>query len=153
MKHLLKTACLLPVLLLPVAHADEEAEDAIDYRQATYQVIKWNFSFMAAMAKGEKEYDAEAFQLYAERTAAMSTASLEGYIKGTDRESVSIKTGAKPNIWEDWDGFKAATDAFIMESGKLAELAKKGEMSGELKKQFAATGKTCKSCHDEYRQK
>ncbi len=58
---------------------------------------------MAAMAKGERPYDAAAFARHAEIVAFMSKLPLEGFIPGSD----TGETKAKPEIWLDMDDFKA----------------------------------------------
>ena len=81
----------------------QKPEDAIKYRKGVYSVIGWNFGPMAAMAKGERPYDAAAFARHAEIVAFMSKLPLEGFVPGSD----TGETKAKPEIWLDMDDFKA----------------------------------------------
>ncbi|OUD14456.1 c-type cytochrome [Thioflexithrix psekupsensis] len=143
---------LLTTALSGTAWADDAKKDAVEYRQSVYQVIKGNFAPMAQVVKGEASYDADSFTLRAERVAALSKMALEGFIPETDMLSMDVKTGAKPNIWEEWDDFKAKNAALATESEKLLEVAKTGDLD-KIKAQFAETGKTCKSCHDKFREK
>lgn len=143
--------------------AEDEKEEAIEYRQGVFSAIKWNFAPMAAMVKGEVEFDKDAFVMRAERVAALSKMPLEGFKEGTAMDEEGHKhenhknhegyeSHSKPEIWKDWDDFKAKMAALEEESAKLVEVAKAGDMD-QIKAQFAATGKSCKSCHDEYRHK
>ena len=50
------------------------------------------------------------------------------------------------------DDFKSKMIKMHEETAKLAALAKTGNFD-EIKKQFGATGATCKSCHDDYKTK
>jgi cytochrome c556 len=126
----------------------DAAEDAIKYRQGVFQVVKWNFAPLGAMVKGDLPYDKEAFAAKAEKVASMSKMALEGFPKGSD---FGADTTAKPNIWEEWDKFKAGMEKFENEAAKLAEVSK-GDDLGAIKAQFGETAKTCKSCHDHFRQ-
>jgi len=126
----------------------QKPEDAIKYRQGVYRVIGWNFGPMAAMAKGEKPYDAAAFARHAEIVAFMSKLPLEGFVPGSD----TGETKAKPEIWLDMDDFKAKLEKMQAEAAKLAEVAKGGDPNAS-KAQLGETGKACKACHDKYRNK
>ena len=130
------------------ALAQAKPEDAIKYRQGVYRVIGWNFGPMAAMAKGDRPYDAAAFARHAEIVAFMSKLPLEGFVPGSD----SGETKAKPEIWLDLDDFKAKLEKMQAEVAKLAEVAKSGDFNA-AKAQLGETGKACKACHDKYRNK
>ena len=126
----------------------QKPEDAIKYRQGVYRTIGWNFGPMAAMAKGERPYDAAAFARHAEIVAFMSKLPLEGFVPGSD----TGETKAKPEIWLDMDDFKAKLEKMQAEAAKLAEVAKAGDLNTS-KAQLGETGKACKACHDKYRNK
>ena len=126
----------------------QKPEDAIKYRQGVYRTIGWNFGPMAAMAKGDRPYDAAAFARHAEIVAFMSKLPLEGFVPGSD----TGETKAKPEIWLDMDDFKAKLEKMQAEAAKLAEVAKAGDLN-TIKAQFGETGKACKACHDKYRNK
>lgn len=158
MKALLNVAIsgLLIASLSAPAFAEDEKEEAIEYRQGIFNAIKWNFMPMAGMVKGEVEFNKDEFSMRADRVAALSKMALEGFKEGTamgEAESGHEHgNDAKPEIWKDWDDFKAKMTALEDESAKLAEVAKGDDMD-QIKAQFGATGKSCKSCHDEYRHK
>ena len=57
---------------------------------------------------------------------------------------------AKPEIWKDAAKFKEAGDKLQAEATKLNAAAKTGNLDN-LKTAFAATGGTCKGCHDNFR--
>lgn len=67
---------------------------------------------------------------------------LDGMAKGD--------TKAKSEIWSDPTGFKKDIDAFQQAAAKLADVA--GDANA-FKSSFGDLGKTCKSCHDDYRKK
>jgi cytochrome c556 len=126
----------------------QKPEDAIKYRRGVYAVMGWNFGPMAAMAKGDRPYDAAAFARHAEIVAFMSKLPLEGFVPGSD----SGDTKAKPEIWLDMNDFKAKLEKMQAEVAKLAEVAKGGDLNAS-KTQLGEAGKACKACHDKYRNK
>jgi cytochrome c556 len=69
--------------------------------------------------------------------------------KGSGPEA-GVKTGAKPIIWSDPQGFAAAVQRLQGETAKLQQIAASGDVAA-LKVQAQATGGACKNCHDKYR--
>lgn len=123
-----------------------EVEDAIEYRQGVFQAMKWYFGPMAAMAKGEIEYDAAEFTRRAEMLSQLSHMPEEGFIAGSD----SGDTDALPEIWENKDKFSAGFDKLQETTAVLAEASKSGDMN-TIMPAFGEVGKTCKGCHDNFR--
>ena len=58
---------------------------------------------------------------------------------------------AKPEIWKEMDKFKADADKLQQLTPKLVAAAKTGKLD-EIKVVFGETAKTCKSCHDAFRE-
>jgi cytochrome c556 len=131
------------------ASAQAKPEKSIEYRQGVYKVIGWNFGPMAGMMKGEIPYDKEAFAKRAAIVAQMGPLAIEGFGPGTDK---GAKTEAKAEIWTKMDDFKTKMTKMNEETVKLAAIAKTGSLD-EIKKQFGATGASCKACHDDYKNK
>lgn len=130
-----------------VAVADQY-EDAIKYRQAAFTLVKGNFGPMGAMVKGEMPYDSEAFAEYAANLAAVAGMADDGFIDGSDMGD----TKAKPGVWENRAEFDEKMAQFQKLSGELAVVAKSGNMD-QIKPKFGAVGKSCKSCHDDFKSK
>lgn len=131
--------------------ADDEQkspeEMAIEYRQDAFHMIKYHFGPMAAMVKGDKEFNAEAFAKNAEAVAALSKFPINGFIEGSDMG----ETEAKSEIWSNMDDFKKKMETFQVEAASLAEVAKGGDMAA-IKPQFGKVGESCKACHKEYKE-
>lgn len=130
--------------------ADEEKspeENAIAYRQNAFHMIKYHFGPMAAMVKGDKEFNAEEFTKNAEAVAALSKFPINGFIAGSDMGD----TEAKDTVWKNMDDFKKKMETFQVEAASLAEVAKGGDMAA-IKPQFGKVGESCKACHKEYRE-
>lgn len=132
-----------------IASAQVKPEDAIAYRQGAYKVIGWNFGPMAAMVQGRIPYDKDVFAKRAANVAAVAPLTIEGFGPGTD---TGAPTRAKPEIWTKSADFKAKMDKMVEETGKLAAVSKTGSFD-DIKKQFGATGASCKACHDDYQAK
>lgn len=147
-KSVITISALAASLLSSVAAAQAKPEDAIKYRQGVYRVIGWNFGPMAAMVKGEKPYDKEAFARHAATVDFVGRLAHEGFTPGSDKGD----TKAKPEAWSKPDDFKAKFTKLNEETAKLAAISKSGSFD-EIKKQFGATGAACKACHDQYKNK
>ena len=131
------------------ARAQAKPEDVINYRQSVYNVMGWNFAPMAAMMKGEKPYNKEAFVHHAMILSQMSPQAMEGFSAGSDK---GAETKAKPEVWTKPAEFKEKMDKMVVETKKLAAVSSTGSFD-EIKKQFGATGGACKACHDDFRNK
>lgn len=127
-------------------------EEAVGYRQSAYTMIKHHFGPMAAMVKGEMEFDAEAFTKNAEALATLSAFPINGFIEGSYIGQTDAKTAAKANIGTDMADFKEKMESFKVEAANLAKASASGDMA-EIKPQFGKTAQTCKACHDQYREK
>ena len=66
--------------------------------------------------------------------------------------SMTADSKAKPEIWKEQAKFKELSDKLQAETEKLLVAAKGGNLDA-IKAQVAATGDTCKSCHDAFRNK
>jgi cytochrome c556 len=63
-----------------------------------------------------------------------------------------VKSAAKPDIWAKPVPFKAAQDAFAREAAAMQRVAVGGNAAA-LRVQAKKLGATCKSCHDQFRNK
>ncbi|WP_227370650.1 c-type cytochrome [Halomonas sp. M20] len=132
--------------------ADEkQIKEAIEYRQSALSVMGWNFGPLGAMAKGDMEYDAEEASMRAERVAVLAKMPWEGFIEGSLRGAGhGADTDALAKIADNRDDFESLQREMEDATAKLAEVAQQDDYAA-LRQQVAATGKTCKNCHDEYR--
>ncbi|GAA0694270.1 cytochrome c [Marinobacterium maritimum] len=121
-------------------------EDAINYRQGTFSAMAWHFGTMGAMVKGKADYDAEDFSRRAEIVAQLSKLPMEGFVPG----SYEGDTDALPAIEEDWDKFEGGMNMLVERTAALAEAAQSGDMA-QIKPAFGEVGKTCKGCHDNFK--
>lgn len=148
MKKLLLTLATSTLLASAAqAHNFEDAKDAIEYRQSAFSLIAYNFGDMGAMMKGKKPFEAATFAMRATNVAALSKFPFEGFIAGSDKG----ETEALAKIWQDRADFDTKMKTFQENAAILATVAQKGDQAA-IKQAFMDTGKSCKSCHDVYKE-
>ncbi len=148
-KLILILSTAITTVVTGAALAQAKPADAIAYRQGVYKIMGWNFGPMAAMAQGKVPYDKATFARHAENVAKVAPMAYEGFGAGTE---AGAPTKAKAEIWLMADDFKTKMNKMTDETAKLAAIAKTGSFD-DIKKQFGATGASCKACHDDYRNK
>lgn len=92
--------------------------------------------------------NAAAVQASANQVASLAAKSSSWFAKGSGPEVG--KTGAKPEIWQNWADFVAKNRAFQQSAQAFRAIAAKGDMTA-AKASYADLGGTCKACHDKYR--
>lgn len=151
MQHLsIRPRLILGALALaaafPAAAQFQKPEDAIKYRQGSMFVMGQHFGRIGAMANGRVPFDAAAAQANADVVVALSKLPFAGFGDGTDKGT----TKAKPEIWTKRADFDASAKKMQEDVVKLQAAAKSGNLD-QLKAAFGDAGKTCKSCHDDFR--
>lgn len=146
---------LLPIVLpvsLFTAQADAfiDAEDTVTYRQKAFSMLRDNFGLMSAMVRNDVPYQADTFLSHArslERIAHLPLAGFQGAGQGVTQDSA-----AKSGIWNNWDDFETKMNALISATAELAQAAESNDLK-TIRPTFMATARTCKQCHDNYREK
>jgi len=144
----LAAACTLATALfaLPAQAQFAKPEDAIKYRRAVMTVMGTHFSRVAGMANGKIAFDPKAAADSADIALTMSKLPFVAFVPGTDKG----ETKAEPKIWTEPDKFKASAEQMQDNMAKLQAAAKSGNLDA-IKTAVGDTGKSCKSCHDNYR--
>lgn len=133
-------------------HAEQDVEAAIEYRQSALQTMAWNFGPLGAMAKGDRQYDADKAAMRAERVHQLAVMPWEGFIEGSlQGGGHGEPTDALARIADNRDDFKARQEALQKAAARLVELTTSNAGFSAVREQIAATAERCKSCHDEYR--
>lgn len=136
-------ALSLAVLALP-ASADEDS--VINHRKGVYQAIGGNMKALVMIVKGGVPHAGDA-KYHAEQIAALSKLTEKVFPKGSDFGD----TEAKPDIWSKPDDFKKVMAAFQAQAEKTAKVAAGGDLKATAA-EVGELGKTCKGCHDNFRQ-
>jgi cytochrome c556 len=145
----LKHVAVLAVASLsaPVAFAQAKPEDQIKYRQSAMTVAARSSAALTAIVNGDVPFNKDVAQRHAAVIANLSDLPLlaGAYGPGTDR---GAPTRADPKIWSEPEKFKAAFDKFTVAANALPAAAAD---VGSLRTALSGLGKSCKSCHDDYR--
>ena len=124
-------------------------QDPIAARRALMKANGDEAKMGGAMVKGEAPFDlAKARKMF----ATFQDASAKAPALFPDNSKTGGDTAAKPEIWENMDDFKAKAEKMQAETAKLLQVAQTGDATA-LKAQVGETGKACKACHDNYRNK
>lgn len=137
-------ACASAFHLAPAQAQFAKAEDAVKYRQSTMFLMNNHMGRLGAMARGAVPFDAAAAQSSARLVESLSHLAWEAYTPN----SVTDRSRAKPEIWQDAAKFKKAIESAMAETQKLP--AAVATLDG-LKAQVGAVGRNCKACHDDFR--
>ena len=136
------------VLGLGITLAYAAADDQIKARQTWMKERGEALGPMVAIMKGDAPYD-----------AAVVMASLDAMnsawekVKGVDlfgpesAKGETVETWAKPEVWSDPEGFKAADEAL---DKAIVDLAATTDETGFIAA-FSALGKACGGCHEKFR--
>lgn len=150
------TPILAGILLLgaaaPSFASDEsKADEQIKYRQSAMVLVKTYFGPMGAMSQDKLPFDKAKVEQYSDILVTLAKLPIDQYPAGSEKGDKQ-KSRAKAEIWTDGAKFKQAGDKFAQEAAKLAQVAKSNDAKA-IKAQIGAVGKTCKACHDDFKEK
>lgn len=131
--------------------AQAKPEDVIKFRKSVMTIQAWHMRPMAAMVKGQRPYDQDAFAYNAQVIGLTARMKAEAFAPGTDK-APDAETRAKPEIWSEPAKFKQALDRFQAEAVKLVEASKVGTVDA-VRPVFGGVAKACGACHDSFRTK
>ncbi|MDR2129315.1 MAG: cytochrome c [Burkholderiaceae bacterium] len=130
------------------AHAQfAKPEDAVKYRQAVFTVTARHFGALGGMANGKVPFDAAAAAANADVLAAVHKLPWGAFGENTS----GAKSNAKASVWKEAAKFKQGADEMDATVAKLVVAAKSGNLDN-LKAAFGPAAKTCKSCHDQFKE-
>ncbi|MCU1347821.1 MAG: cytochrome [Acidobacteria bacterium] len=145
--HVMRRIAFLLLLSLPAGAADKPA-DVVKYRQSVMKAMGAHLTALSLVAKKQVSGRSQ-LASHAEAVRAMSAGLAAFFPKGTGPDTV--KSEAKPAIWERWSEFEAAAKTLERDSALLAAAA--NEKDGTLlAARLDATGKACAGCHKQFRQ-
>ena len=121
-------------------------------RQGEMQLRSFNAGPLFGMAKGKVEYDAELASTLANNLKTQLSLDMgRAWKKGTDNAAYPGKTTSLPKIWSTYPEISNYGKKYKTAVNELAAAA--GNGLDALKPKVSALGKTCKGCHDEFREK
>ena len=120
-------------------------------RQGEMQLRAYAVGPLFGMAKGKMPYDAKLAATLANNLKVQLSLDVGGAWKqGTDISAYPGKTTALGKIWTTYPEVKKYGERYAKAVNELA--AEAGNGLDALKPKISAVGKTCKGCHDEFRE-
>ena len=152
---LLRTALFIVTAMAFVpatAIADGHIDGAIKARKAVMQLRSFELGRLAAMAKGNVEYDAKTASVAANNLKVLSQLNaMAMWPQGSDNVAMPDATRALPNIWSEFPKVSEANKAYVMAVDNLAQTV--GKDLASLQAGLGEVGKTCQGCHMPFRAK
>ena len=68
-------------------------------------------------------------------------------------KEAGLGEAGKPDIWDPWDKFEGNAKNLNTQASQLVAAAQNGGDISAIQAQFAATGKACGTCHEDFRKK
>ncbi len=137
------------VAAMPAAAQFAKPEDAIKYRQSAMYVMGFNAGRLGAMVNNKAPFDPKIAAESAANIEYLSKLPFIGFVENTGSDKG--KTKAKPAVWQQSDKFRSAQQKMQEEATKLNAVAKSGDLE-QIKASFGALGRSCKACHDDFRE-
>jgi len=130
------------------AHSQARPEAMVKQRQAAMTLQAKYLGPLGAMAQGKMAFNADLVARNAGYLNVLDKMAWDGF----DASTKDLKSRALPAIWTDAAGFKAEQEKFQNAVSDLVAASKTGD-EGKIKAAIGAVGKTCGSCHDNFREK
>ena len=132
----------------PALASDDNAR--VDYRQGLMSVIGGGMGTFGCFMKGNCETPGK---LLASIAKGMKFATLQAETAyKTPTPNATVKTTASDKIWSDWEKFAGGLQKMDDLAGELLNVAVSGDKS-QIGPVLGQLGKTCKGCHDNFREK
>lgn len=152
-KKLIVPALVVTVLAATTAAwAQQRApkpETLIKWRQSAYQVIAWNSGRVKASVDGT--YNKDEVIKASNAIAALANSGLGAlYAPGTETGKGWRETTVKPALFTDGKRAGELAGNFVHEANELARIAQTGDQAA-VKDQHGKLTRTCKACHDDFR--
>ena len=132
--------------------AQENHEGAVKARLAYMQLNGFYMGQLAAVAKGQVDYDPAQATGIARSLLALATMEVGAMWpagSGNDNPALAGKTRAKPEIWSTYPAVAEKADALTQALGAMVEAA--GTDLASLQGAFGAVGAGCGGCHRSFR--
>lgn len=123
-------------------------EDAVKMRQGLMVAMDWQLAAIGAVSKGEAPFSEDLVRRSNYLVNLVKLAP-EAFLMPSGSDVVKTSK-AKPVVWQDKHAFSAGMRELITEAERL-QMAVQSRKGDELKRQFDATTRACKACHDKYR--
>ncbi|MGK0499563.1 MAG: cytochrome c556 [Oceanicoccus sp.] len=147
MKKIMTIAAVSLMLATSPLTVADNTKMVIKHRQGVMEAIGGHFGAAFSSMRGMDQFNTNQV-FHAESLAALAKISADTFPAG----SGDGKTKASADIWEKPEEFKKAMDEFVAKANTFAAASKADDLAayGEAAK---ALGKSCKGCHDNFKEK
>jgi len=143
-------AAALAITGTALAQQAPKPENLIKWRQSAFQVVAWNAGRIKASL--DAGYDKDQVLRSANAIAAIANSGLGSlFAPGSETGKGWHDTSAKPELFANSAKFAELGGEFGKESSELVRVVSSGADAAAVKDQFGKLQRTCKSCHDEFR--
>jgi cytochrome c556 len=146
-KHLVLASVALSIA--GTVFAQVKPEDEIRYRQSGMNVIGRAFGPMVNMAQDKIPYNKDVVAKNTQIIETLAGLPWNSFAAGTEK---GAPTKADLKVWSEQAKFKEGADKMQQSVTKLSQTVKGGDEKA-IKAAIGDLGKTCKSCHDDFRLK
>jgi cytochrome c556 len=134
---------------ISVAEEEFDPQPVIEGRQAALRDIGGAFKGISDELKASSP-SIPTISHYARQIDDLARQQKFWFPAGTGPEA-QIETRAKPQIWQSPEEFRKAQSVFSQQVQKLVKAAESGNVA-TIQTQWRELGKSCKACHDEFRE-
>lgn len=132
------------------AYAQFSPKEAVGVRVSGYRETGAAFKTINDQLKSDTPLKVM-LRASARRIAETSHDQYSWFPRGSGPEA-GEKTKAKPAIWTDAAGFKAAQDNFQQQAGLMSQAVDSGDV-GQMKRAAHGLGEACAACHNKFRER
>ncbi|MCV0426636.1 MAG: cytochrome c [Roseibium sp.] len=154
MKYLLKLACsviLTAAVGTSAGFAQGKFESEIKARKAIMTLYAWNLGQLAAMAKGEAEYNPEAAKTAAENIKILASMNNgAAWPQRSDSTALPGLTRAKVEAWTTYPESAEINKSLAEAATAMAAVA--GDGLASVQANIGAIGGACSACHKKFRE-
>lgn len=134
-----------------MASAQGQFDGAIKARKAVMSLYAWNLGQLAAMAKGERDYDPDVAATAAENIRILASMNNgAAWPQGSDSTALPGATRAKVDAWTTYPESAEINKSLAEAAAVLAASAADG--LGSVQANIGAIGGACSACHKKFRE-
>ena len=146
--HAVIAASILMFAGIPAAQAQEDPEWTVEVRQSLLKLVRWNMGPLAGMARGRVEFDIDVVETNSARIEGLFGMMDDAF--ATDTRGADVDTDALDAIWEEREAFAEKISAARQAAADLNAAAGTGDEDSVMAG-IGALGRSCGSCHDDYK--
>ena len=128
--------------------AQDDAEGTVEVRQSLLKLVRWNMGPMANMARGRAPLDIDVVETNSARIEGLF--AMMGDAFATDTRGADVDTDALDSIWDEPESFAEKISAARQAAADLNAAAGTGDEDSVMAG-IGALGRSCGSCHDDYK--